>query len=233
MDKLYNILYTSALETYDLVEKHKKTIVHLITMFLPKETREFILKKDFDCEYYSKSELKSIKKQKCKKLTNKKQQPNISANKASKRYKTPPINLSNSMNKSKIQFLIQHIPKNIRCFLIFFSYLSLHSIYFWSFFIILVFVTNTNYLLICLFISLINTSGIIIFSNCPISILERKYRNKLTHNQYYITNVLKKIYDNNRHHGYEDTIEELVCVDFLLFIKILLIILCNYFWKSK
>ena len=61
MEKLSSIIHKSALETYDLVEKNKKLIVQLITMFLPKETRDFILNKDFEFNtYYSQSELEAM-----------------------------------------------------------------------------------------------------------------------------------------------------------------------------
>ena len=48
MEKLSSIIHKSALETYDLVEKNKTLIVKLITMFMSKETRDFIFKKDFE-----------------------------------------------------------------------------------------------------------------------------------------------------------------------------------------
>lgn len=227
MEKLSSIFYKSALETYDLVDKNKKPIVQLITMALPKETRDFIFKKEFDYEtYYSKSELESMdmgnKKRMKKKL---KVKPNIKQR----------INLSRSINKPKLHFIRHfirdHVPEGLLNFLIFFSYLSLHSIYFWSVYIIVLFVTNINYLLIGLFIASINAIGTIVFSDCPIFILEQKYRNKLTHNQHFICNIIKKITDDIKHYSYEELLEQLIFVVFVIFIKINLVILYKCFCK--
>jgi hypothetical protein len=228
MEKLSNIIYKSALETYDLVEKNKKPIVQLITMALPKETRDFIFKKEFDYEtYYSTFELESMN------IENQSTEPNIK-NKIKKKRKgeksdKQSIGLSNSINKPKIRFITQYIPESLLNFIIFFSYLSLHSIYFWSVFIIVLFVTNINYLLIGLFIASINAIGTIVFSDCPIFILEQKYRNKLTHNQHFICNIIKKITDETKKYSYEELLEQLIFVVFVIFIKINLIILYRFF----
>lgn len=238
MEKLSSIFYKSALETYDLVDKNKKPIVQLITMALPKETRDFIFKKEFDYEtYYSKSELESMDMEK------QSNEPNIKnkiKTKMKKKLKVKPnikqrINLSRSINKPKLHFIRHfirdHVPEGLLNFLIFFSYLSLHSIYFWSVFIIVLFVTNINYLLIGLFIASINAIGTIVFSDCPIFILEQKYRNKLTHNQHFICNIIKKITDDIKHYSYEELLEQLIFVVFVIFIKINLVILYNCFCK--
>jgi hypothetical protein len=135
------------------------------------------------------------------------------------------VGLSNSINKSKVLFLMHYIPESLLDFLIFFSYLSLHSIYFWSIFIILLFVTNINHLLIGLFVIIINTFGTILFSECPINVIERKYRNKLTHNQDFLCNIIKKIYDDHIFYNYEEQIEQLFVAIFAFFIKINSIIL--------
>jgi hypothetical protein len=224
MEKLSSIIHKSALETYDLVEKNKKLIVQLITMFMPKETRDFIFKKEFEFDnYYSKSELEAMD---IESQTNKsKKKRNIK-----KKHKKP-VGLSKSINKSKLRFLTQYIPESLLDFLIFFSYLSLHSIYFWSIFIIVVFVSNINYLLIVLFIVIINTYGMVLFSACPINIIERKYRNKLTHNQFFLCNIIKKIYDDHKYYDYEENIVQLFFAIFIIFIKINLLILYKYFCK--
>jgi len=236
MEKLSSIFYTSALETYDLLEKNKTNIVKLITMFLPKETRDFILIKEFDYNtYYSKSELESIAMD-IENQTNQSTQQNeqniknkIKKKRKGKKSRKQSIGLSNSINKPKVcvisQFIKQNIPENLLNFIIFFSYLSLHSIYFWSNFIIILFTTNINYLLIGLFIAIFNTIAVIIWSSCPIHTLERKYRNKLTYNQDFLCNIVKKIYDDHKHYNYEYTIEQLIFTVFLFFIKINLIIL--------
>jgi hypothetical protein len=228
MEELSSIIYKSALETYDLVEKNKKSIVQLITMALPKETRDFIFNEKFDYEtYYSKSELEAMN------IENQSTEPNIK-NKIKKKRKgeksdKQSIGLSNSINKSKLHFVRQHIPEGLLNFLIFFSYLCLHSIYFWSVFIIILFVSDVNYLLIGLFIAIFNTIAVIIWSSCPIHTLERKYRNKLTHNQHFMCNIIKKIYDNHKHYDYEYTIEQLIFTVFIFFIKINGVILYKFF----
>jgi hypothetical protein len=231
MEKLSSIIHKSALETYDLVEKNKKLIAQLITMFLPKETRDFILNKNFEFNtYYSKSELEAID---IEMQTQQTQQTNLSKKKRSiKKKHKKPVGLSKSINKSKIRFLTQYIPESLLDFLIFFSYLSLHSIYFWSIFIILLFVTNINHLLIGLVISFINVTGNIIFMDCPIFVLEKKYRNKLTHNQNFICNIIKKIYDDQYRYNYEEIIEQMIFTVFLFFIKINLIILYKVFMRG-
>jgi hypothetical protein len=239
MEKLSSIFYTSALETYDLLEKNKTNIVKLITMFLPKETRDFILIKEFDYNtYYSKSELESIAMD-IENQTNQSTQQNeqniknkIKKKRKGKNSRKQSIGLSNSINKSKLRFLTQYIPESLLDFLIFFSYLSLHSIYFWSIFIIVVFVSNINYLLIVLFIVIINTYGMVLFSACPINIIERKYRNKLTHNQFFLCNIIKKIYDDHKYYDYEENIERFVFAIFALFIKINSIILYKVFIRG-
>lgn len=224
MEKLSSIFYTSGLETYNLLEKNKKPIVQLITMFLPKETRDFILKKEFDYEkYYSKSELEAMDIEKVRKSYKKKRK--------GKTKDKRPINLSNSINKSKVQLLMQYIPEKVLNFILFFSYTSLHSILFYSFIIIFIFVTNIYFLLITLLLLIINTIGIIAFSNCPIHILEKKYRKKTTENQHFLCNIIKKIYDDNVNHNYEDSIEKLITAVFAFFIKINLLILYKCFCK--
>jgi hypothetical protein len=217
-----NILYKSAVETYDILEKNKKHIINLISIFLPKKTKEFIFNNDFNYEYYSETDLKLIEKNK------KRKRKNIVSKK--KRTNEDHDNLYKSLNKSKIKYTTKFIPNKLFYFIMFFSYLSLHSIYFWTFVIIILFVTNINYLMIGLFITLINTVGIIYFSNCPISILERKYRNKMKYNQDFFSNILKNLYDNtSNHYNYEYVIEQLLFTIFLFFIKITSIILYNSF----
>lgn len=232
MEKLSSIIYKSALETYDLVEKNKKLIVQLITMFMPKETRDFILNENFEYNttYYSKSELEDMAMD-IESQTNKskKNKTNIKKKRKGKTKHKQPINLLNSINKSKVLFLLQYIPENLRNFIIFFSYTSLHSILFFSIIIILIFVTNIHYLLITLLLLIINATGIIAFSNCPIHILEKKYRDKTTHNQHFLCNIIKKIYDDNVDNNYEDSIEKLISAVFLCFIKINLLILYRFF----
>jgi hypothetical protein len=149
MEKLSSIIQKSALETYDLVEKNKPTIVKFITMFLPKETRDFILNKDFEFNtYYSKSELEAMD---IEMQTQQTKQTNKSKKKRKGKTKhKQPINLSNSINKSKLRFLTQYIPESLLDFIIFFSFISFHSLYFWSVLIIILFVTNINYLFLFL-----------------------------------------------------------------------------------
>jgi len=222
MEKFCEILYTSALTTYDLIEKNQYQILQLVSIFLPKETRDFILKKDFKYNtYYSKTELKYIEKQK-KKYTKRKEGSSIKTGKQ-------PSSLTKSINKPKIQFLIKFIPDNLLFFFLFFSYTSIHSILFLSFIFILLFVTDIHYLLITLFLLIINMTGIISFSNCPIHILEKKYRKKLTNNQDILCNIIKKIYDQNVNNNFEDSIEKLVTAIFLFFIKINVLILYRFF----
>ena len=222
MEKLYSIIYKSALETYDLVEKNKKLIVQLITMFIPKETRDFILNKDFDYEkYYSKSELKDMNAKKLGKSSKKKRK--------GKKSDKQSISLSKSINKSKLRCILDHIPEKLLNFVIFFSYLSLHSIYFWSILIIVLFVTNINHLLIGSFVIIINTFATILFSGCPINIIELKYRHKLTHNQHFLCNIIKKLQDNYIYCTYEEHIEQLLFGIFAFFIKIKLLILYRFF----
>lgn len=224
MEKLSSIIHKSALETYDLVEKNKKLIVQLITMALPKETRDFILNKNFDFNtYYSKSELEAMNIDIENQGKSSKKKRNIK-----KKHKKS-LGLSKSINKSKLRFLTQYIPEILLNFLIFFSYLSLHSIYFWSTFIIILFVTNINHLLIGLVIAFVNTIGNIIFMDCPIFVVERKYRNKLTYNQNFMANIIKKIYDDQYRYNYEELIEQMIFSIFLFFIKINLIILYRFF----
>jgi len=237
MEKLSSIIHKSALETYDLVEKNKKLIAQLITMFLPKETRDFILNKNFEFNtYYSKSELEAIDIEmqiKETQQTKQTKQTNLSKKKRSiKKKHKKTIDLSKSINKSKLLFLTQYIPESLLDFLIFFSYLSLHSIYFWTTFIIILFVTNINHLLIGLVIAFINVTGNIIFMDCPIFVLEKKYRNKLTHNQNFICNIIKKIYDDQYRYNYEEIIEQMIFTVFLFFIKINLIILYKVFMRG-
>jgi hypothetical protein len=231
MEKLSSIIHKSALETYDLVEKNKTLIVQLITMFIPKETRDFILNEKFEFNtYYSKAELEAmdIKKQgKKSKKTNTDKNKNIKNKKNHKQH----IELSKSINKSKVRAIIQCIPESLLHFLIFFSYLSLHSIYFWSVFIIILFVTNIHYLLIGLFIAFVNAIGTVIFSDCPIAILERKYRNKLTDNQHFMCNIIKKLYDDQIYYNYKQLLEQLIFAIFVIFIKINLIVLYKCFCK--
>jgi len=220
MEKLSSIIQKSALETYDLVEKNKKLIAQLITIVLPKETRDFIINEKFEYNtYYSKSELEAMDMDMEKLEKSSKKNRNIK-----KKHKKS-VGLLKSINKSKLRFLTQYIPESLLDFLIFFSYLSLHSLYFWSIFIILLFVTNINHLLIGLFIIIINTLGTIIFSGCPINIIERKYRNKLTHTQNFMCNIIKKIYDDHIFYNYKEQTEQLFLVIFAFFIKINLIIL--------
>lgn len=231
MEKLSSIIHKSALETYDLVEKNKTLVVQLITMFIPKETRDFILKKEFEYNtYYSKSELEAmdIKKQgKKSKKTNTDKNKNI---KNKKKHKQS-IGLSKSINKSKLRTIIQYIPESLLNFFIFFSYLCLHSIYFWSVLFIVLFVTNIHYLSIGLLIAFVNAIGTVIFSDCPIFILEQKYRNKLTDNQHFICNIVKKITDDQKHYSYEELMEQLIFAVFVIFIKINLLILYKCFCK--
>ena len=221
MNTMNDILYKSALETYGFAEKNKKHVINLISMFLPKETKDFIFTNDFNNnEYYSELDLKLIEKDKkrMKKICKKKRATSIGDT------------LSKSMNKPKIKYVSKFIPNKVWYFIMFFSYLSLHNVYFWTFFIIIFFVTNINYLLIGLFILLLNTLGAIFFSDCPISILERKYRNKMKYNQDFFSNFLKNMYDNNnKRNSYEYLIEELIIIVFLLFIKITSIILYRSF----
>ena len=126
MEKLSSIIHKSALETYDLVEKNKTLIVQLITMFIPKESRDFILNEKFEFNtYYSKAELEAMDIEKSETKTKK------PSKKKSKKTKNESIGLSKSINKSKLRAIIQYIPESLLNFLIFFSYLSLHSIYFW------------------------------------------------------------------------------------------------------
>ena len=231
MEKLSSIIHKSALETYDLVEKNKKLIVQLITMFLPKETRDFILNKDFEFNtYYSKSELEAMDIEKQTKQT---KQTTLSKKKRNiKKKHKKSVDLSKSINKSKLRFLTQYIPESLLNFLIFFSYLCLHSIYFWSILIILLFVTNINHLLIGSFVIIINTFATIIFSGCPINIIELKYRDKLTHNQHFLCNIIKKINDDYIYYTYEQHIEQLIFAVFAIFIKINLIILYKVFMRG-
>jgi hypothetical protein len=214
-----NILYESALETYEFAEKNKKHIINFISMFLPKETKEFIFNNNFNMEDYSGADLKS-KNKKNKKSVYKK-----------KGTKTKSISLYNSLNKEKIKYAIQFIPDDLISFIMFFSYATLHNIYFWSVFIIILFVTKINYLIILLLIILVNTLGIVFFSNCPISILEKKYRNKIECNDDFLSNMLKHLYDNNinNNYSYEYVIEQLIFTLFLIFIKICLLMLYRYF----
>jgi len=226
MEKLSSIIQKSALETYDFVEKNKKLIAQLITMFLPKETRDFIINEKFEYNtYYSKSELEAMDMDMEKLEKSSKKKRNIK-----KKHKKP-VGLLKSINKSKLRFLTQYIPESLLDFIIFFSFISFHSLYFWSIFIILLFVTNINHLLIGLFIIIINTLGTIIFSGCPINIIERKYRNKLTHTQNFMCNIIKKIYDDHIFYNYEEQTEQLFLVIFAFFIKINLIILYKSFCK--
>ena len=229
MEKLSSIIHKSALETYDLVEKNKKLIVQLITMFLPKETRDFILNKDFEFNtYYSQSELEAMAM--ATDIEKQTKQTNLSKKKRNiKKKHKKSVDLSKSINKSKIRFLTQYIPESLLNFLIFFSYLCLHSIYFWSILIILLFVTNINHLLIGLFVIIINTFATIIFSGCPINIIELKYRDKLTHNQHFLCNIIKKINDDHAYYTYEEHIEQLIFGIFAFFIKIKLLILYRFF----
>jgi hypothetical protein len=222
MEKLSSIIHKSALETYDLVEKNKKLIVQLITMFLPKESRDFIFNKDFEFNtYYSKSELEAID------IEN--QAKTLKKNRKGKIKHKESIGLSNYINKSKLLCILHHIPESLLNFCIFFSYLCLHSIYFWSVLFIILFVTNIHYLLIGLFIAFVNAIGTVIFSNCPIFILEQKYRNKLTHNQHFMCNIIKKIADDQKHYSYEELMEQLIFIVFVILIKINLIVLYRSF----
>ena len=224
MEKLYSIIHKSALETYDLLDKNKKPIIQLILMSLPKETRDFIFNKDFDYEkYYSKSELEPMNAKKLGKSSKKKRK--------GKKSDKQSISLSKSINKSKLRCILDHIPEKLLNFVLFFSYLSLHSILFCSFIIILIFVTNIHYLLITLLLLILNTGGIITFSNCPIHILEKKYRSKITNNQHFLCNIIKKIYDDIVDTNYENSIEKLITAIFFIFIKINLLILYNCFCK--
>ena len=124
------------------------------------------------------------------------------------------IGLSNSINKSKLRYILHHIPKSLLNFFIFFYYLFLHSIYFWSVLFIVLFATNIHYLLIGMFVIIINAIGTIVFSDCPIFILEQKYRNKLTHNQHFMCNIIKKITDDQKHYSYEELMEQLIFIVF-------------------
>jgi hypothetical protein len=224
MEKLYSIIHKSALETYDLLDKNKKPIIQLISMSLPKETRDFIFNKDFDYEkYYSKSELEAMNAKKLGKSSKKKRK--------GKKSDKQSISLSKSINKSKLLCILDHIPENLLNFLINFSYLSLHIIYFLSILIIVLFVTDIHYLLIVLFVIIINTFATILFSGCPIHIIERKYRHKLTSNQHFLCNIIKKLQDNYIYYTYEQNIEQLLFGIFLLIIKINLLILYNCFCK--
>lgn len=214
MEKLSSIIHKSALETYDLVEKNKTLIVEFITMFLPKETRDFILKKEFEYNtYYSKSELEAM---------------NIEKKRKGKKKRKQSIGLSKCINKSKLRCVLHHIPESLLNFFIFFSYLFLHSIYFWSVLFIVLFVTNIHYLLIGMFVIIINAIGTIVFSDCPIFILEQKYRTKLTHNQHFMCNIIKKISDDQKHYSYEELMEQLIFIVFVIFIKINLLILYRF-----
>jgi len=231
MEKLSSIIYNSALETYDLLEKNKSLIVGLITMFLPKETRDFIFKKEFEFDnYYSKSELEAmeIDLEKNVKNVRKKKKKKVTSKKSNKKSKAS-IGLSKSINQGKVYLLRESIPQSIFTFFIFFSYLSLHNIYFWTILFIILFVTDVHYLLCGLIISFINAVGIVVFLDCPIYILERKYRNKLTHNQHFICNIIKKIYDEKKHYSYEYIIEQLIFTIFLFLIKISSIVLYKSF----
>ena len=96
MEKLYSIIYKSALKTYHLLDKNKKPIIQLISMSLPKETRDFIFNKDFDYEkYYSKSELEAMNAKKLGKSSKKKRK--------GKKSDKQSISLSKSINKSKLR----------------------------------------------------------------------------------------------------------------------------------
>ena len=103
MEKLCSIICKSALETHDLVDKNKKLIVELITMFIPKETRDFILKKEFEYNtYYSKSELEAMDMDMdmdTKTLTNKskknKNETNMEKKRKGKKKHKQPIKLTN------------------------------------------------------------------------------------------------------------------------------------------
>ena len=222
MDTMNDILYKSALETYDFAEKNKKHVVNLISMFLPKETKDFFINYDFNPEYYSELDLKLIekdKKRKCKTTINKK-----------KRTIEPRDSLTKSMNKSKIKYAIRFIPNEINYLLIFFSYITLHNIYFFILIIIGLFITNINILILALIILILNMGGIIIFSGCPVSILEQKYRNKIKYNQDFFSNILKSLYDNyNNHHTYEELIEKLIILMLFFIVKIFCICLYRYF----
>ena len=235
MEKLSSIIHKSALETYDLVEKNKTLVVQLITMFIPKETRDFILKKEFEYNtYYSKSELEAMDMD-TKIMSNKskksKTETNMKKKRKNKKKHKQSIGLSNSINKSKLRCILHHIPESLLNFFIFFSYLCLHSIYFWSVLFIVLFVTNIHYLSIGLLIAFVNAIGTVIFSDCPIFILEQKYRNKLTDNQHFICNIVKKITDDQKHYSYEELMEQLIFTVFVIFIKINLIILYKCFCK--
>jgi hypothetical protein len=230
MEKLSSIIHKSALETYDLVEKNKTLIVQLITMFLPKETRDFILNKDFEFNtYYSKSELEAMDIENQGK-SSKKKRKNKNKNIKQKKHKKP-VGLLNSINKSKLHFLLQYIPNSLLNFIIFFTYSTLHSIHFFTVIIVLLLVSNIYFLLIALFLLVINTISIVIFTNCPIHIIEQKYRNKLTHNQHFLCNIIKKIYDENVKNTYENSIEHLICAIFIILLKINLLILYKCFCK--
>lgn len=237
MEKLSSIIHKSALETYDLVEKNKTLIVQLITMFIPKETRDFILKKEFEYNtYYSKSELEAMDmdmdtKTPTNKSKKNKNETNMEKKRKGKKKHKQPINLSNSINKSKLRYILDHIPNSLSNFFIFFSYLCLHSIYFWSSLFIILFVTNIHYLSIGLLIAFVNAIGTLMFSDCPIFILEQKYRNKLTDNQHFICNIVKKITDDQKHYRYEELMEQLIFAVLVIFIKINLLILYKCFCK--
>lgn len=213
-----NILHESLLETYNFAEKNKKYIVEPLSMFLPKELNNFIFKEKINFTYYSVSELKNMKKEK-------------KINKNKKTYNS--TSLLESISTSKIHYLIQFIPENLLYFIIFISYTTLHSILFFSFILILLLVTNISHLFICLLILIINLFGIIAFSNCPIHILEKRYRKKITDNQTFLCNIIKKIYDTHVNPNFEESIQLLVTAIFFCFIKINLIILYKYFMISS
>jgi len=135
------------------------------------------------------------------------------------------------MNKSKIKYAIRFIPIELYYFVMFFSYITLHNIYFFlNASISILFITNVNYLIFILMLIIINMGSVIIFSGCPVSILEQKYRNKIKYNQDFFSNILKSLYDNyNNNDTYEELIEKLIF--FLLFciVKISCIIIYRYF----
>jgi hypothetical protein len=106
--------------------------------------------------------------------------------------------------------------------------------YFFMFFIIFIFIFSNNilYLVILLNILAIDTFSIVVFHDCPLSLLEKKYLgiSSSEHRIYSIKNC-NIMYTNNK--VYDLTLDILINAWSLIALKILFIIFLNLFGYSK
>jgi hypothetical protein len=136
----------------------------------------------------------------------------------------------NVINNSKIRRFSNNLREklNISDYVFGTYYKVLHYIFMILITVIVIFSNNITYLVIIVNLLLIDTFSIVVFNDCPLSILEKKYLgvSDVENRLYYMKNS-NIMYTNNK--VYDSTLDNLINAWSLVAIKILLLIFLNVF----